>query len=270
MSFQIGDDCIIDETATIKVLHGRIGPRTIIRAGAIIEGYHVEIGAESYLDIRARIGGGSCWDNIAYLKAGDWLHMGVDSHINTARGVNIGHEVGIGVETKIFTHGAYLPVTEGFPMEWDGVRIGDRVWLPHAWVNPGVVIGSNVVVAAMSLVNKSLPDGCFAAGIPAKVIKENTYPTSNTETIRRAVVSAGVMANYIYEDQLGGKAVNIMSGDRTTFMTDERNFIDIKNRIFTGPVTTFSGIFKNQLRRYGIRFRYYAKDGEYIPWETTP
>ena len=32
----------------------------------------------------------------------------------------------------------------------------DRVWLPNAWVNPGVTIGANVVVAARSLIHRPL------------------------------------------------------------------------------------------------------------------
>ena len=44
--------------------------------------------------------------------------------------------------------------------------------------NNNVVVGDNVVIGTNSLVNKSLPDGCLAAGIPCKVIKENMYPKS--------------------------------------------------------------------------------------------
>jgi acetyltransferase-like isoleucine patch superfamily enzyme len=35
----------------------------------------------------------------------------------------------------------------------------------------GVTIGDNSVVAAMSVVTKSLPTNCIAAGVPAKVVK---------------------------------------------------------------------------------------------------
>ena len=265
MSFQIGKDCIIDETATINVIHGRIGPRTIIRAGAIIEGYHVEIGAESYLDIRARIGGGSCWERDSYLVAGEWLHMGVDSHINTARPVEIGYEVGLGVGTKIFTHGAYLSALNGYPTQWDRVWIGKHVWLPHAWVNPGVRIGHCVVVAAMSLVNRNLPFGCLAGGIPVKILKKKKYPRQLSKFEWDEIASKiFIQAQADYGDHIGTQFIK-----PGCFETSEGTIFDLKGRHISGKVTQFSEIFKNQLRRNGIRFRYYAKDGEYVPWETS-
>jgi acetyltransferase-like isoleucine patch superfamily enzyme len=247
--FEFGKDVTIEQGVHINVREGFIGDRSIIRSGARIEGQRVVLGTESYLDHGALIGGGSCFDEVAFLEAGCWFHMGWDSQVNIARGVEVGDEVGLGIETKIFTHGAYLPIDCGFPVQWAGVRIGRRVWLPNAWVNPGVTIGNNVVVAARSLVNKDLPPGCFAGGIPAKVIKENEYP-------RR---SAAWALLEIEDDKLRcGRQVLV--GD-TVFNISERTII--------GPVTEESEKAKNQLRRNGIRFKYYAKDGEYVPWNVS-
>jgi NDP-sugar pyrophosphorylase family protein len=175
--------------------------------------------------------------------------MGVDSHINIAKYVYIGDEVGVGIGTKIFTHGAYLSAFDGFPVKWGSVIIGSNVWLPHAWVNPGVVIGDNVVVSAMSLVNRNLPSGCLAGGIPVKILKKNVYPNKYTdwdEIIRD-----------IYKD-----TVNIIGSSPMVGNT----YFDIENRTITGSVTNWHRVFKNQLRRNGIRFRYKEENGEYVPW----
>jgi maltose O-acetyltransferase len=52
------------------------------------------------------------------------------------------------------------------------VHIGNNVWLgSRVIVLKGVTIGDNSVVAAMSVVTKSLPTNCIAAGVPAKVVK---------------------------------------------------------------------------------------------------
>ena len=103
--------------------------------------------------------------------------MGTDSQINTATGVTLGHSVGVGINSKIFTHGAYIDSFNlGAPVQWAPVSIGNNVWLPNAWVNPGVVIGDNVVVAAMSLINRDIPPGSLAGGIPVKILKENYLP----------------------------------------------------------------------------------------------
>ena len=39
---------------------------------------------------------------------------------------------------------------------------------------PGVTVGENAVVGAMSFVNCDIPDNCVAEGVPAKVIRSMT------------------------------------------------------------------------------------------------
>ena len=53
------------------------------------------------------------------------------------------------------------------------VMIGKNVWLGvEVSVLKGVTIGEGAVVGAKSLVNKSIPSDCIAAGIPAAVIRK--------------------------------------------------------------------------------------------------
>lgn len=252
---EIGKDVTIEYGATITADSGKIGDRSIIRAGARIEGTHVEIGRESYLDYGAWIGGGSCTDKEAYLKAGDWLHMGWNSQINIARGVDIGDEVGIGIETKVFTHGAYLPADFGFPVQWGFVQIGCRVWLPNAWVNPGVIIGDNVVVAAKSLVNEDLPSGCFAAGIPARVMRIRCYPRE-TEVNLAEMLSILELPEFV---EIGDITIMVCKGPVPAVF-------DVRNRTINGAATLLTEQIKDQLRRNGIRFKYMEKNGIYVPW----
>ena len=52
------------------------------------------------------------------------------------------------------------------------VSIGNNVWLgSRVMVLKGVIIGDNSVVAAMSVVTKSIPADSLAAGVPARVIR---------------------------------------------------------------------------------------------------
>lgn len=51
----------------------------------------------------------------------------------------------------------------------DGAYIGMRATLV-ARQEDGLVIGKDAVIGACALVNKSIPDGAIAVGIPAKVI----------------------------------------------------------------------------------------------------
>jgi acyl-[acyl carrier protein]--UDP-N-acetylglucosamine O-acyltransferase len=59
---------------------------------------------------------------------------------------------------------------------FDEIHIGDYTWIPGAIINPGVKIGKNCVIGVNSLVTRDVPDGCLAAGSPAKIISENVFP----------------------------------------------------------------------------------------------
>jgi acetyltransferase-like isoleucine patch superfamily enzyme len=54
------------------------------------------------------------------------------------------------------------------------IEIGNHVWVgTNVTILKGVKIGDGVIIGANSLVNKDIPAKCLAAGVPAKVIKEN-------------------------------------------------------------------------------------------------
>ena len=266
--FYIGGDCQIHPSATINVLEGFIGNGSIIREDAVIEGRLVEIGREAVIGRRAHIGGGSCFTEGASLRAGDWMHMGTDSHINTATGVEVGHSFGLGVGSKIFTHGAYLDSFNlGAPSQWGSVTIGDNVWLPHAWVNPGVNIGSNVVISAMSLVNRDIPSGSLAGGIPVKILKEKFLPRKLNDLEKGKLI-------YLILDQLKNRSdfnknTDIVFKNNILFVLDgeSKSIFDLDKLTIAGQVSSNSVIVKDQLRRHGIRFRYSPMNAEWEPWE---
>lgn len=54
------------------------------------------------------------------------------------------------------------------------IFIGDNVWIgANVMVLKGVHIGNGAIIGAGSIVTKNIPERCMAAGIPAKVIREN-------------------------------------------------------------------------------------------------
>lgn len=271
MEFRVIAPRFVHPSAVINVRHGFIGPGALISEGVRIEGERVEIGRDAFFDRFAVIGGGSCFDPGAFMKAGDFLHVGWNAQINIARGVEIGHEFGCGMESKIFTHGAYIDSWRlGAPVQWDGVKIGDSVWLPNAWVNPGVSIGDNVVVAARSLVNRDIPSGAMAGGTPAKVLKENYLPRvmsdDEKEGLLRSICRDALLrlaAEHPEEHQrtateVTSSVISCSSGGDTSF--------DVGNRVIHGVVTPASRLIQDQLRRNGIRFRFEEAEGRWIPW----
>ena len=250
---RIGDNVKINVSEYLK-----IGDRSIILDNAIIEGRYVKIGKEAVIHEYSHIGGGSCFDWQSHLEIGDFLHLGKFGHINPARKIIIGDECGFGDQSKLWGHGAYLSSYEGFPVVFDDTRIGNRVWMPNAWVNPGVTIGSDVVIAAFSLVNSDIPSGCLAGGVPARILKEKVYPKEVSPSEKRSIIDKiayDIQLNLLFQED---KIVYSHKGSETVF--------DIKNRRIKGPSNQDTEKIKNQLRRNGIRFKYYSKNGRYVKW----
>lgn len=270
MAFRIGNNCKIDPSVHIDVKEGFIGDGAVINFGARIEGERVEIGREAFIDRFATIGGGSCFDPGAFLRAGDWFHMGMNSQVNLARGVTVGHEVGCGIETKIFTHGAYLDAAYlGAPVQWAPVTLGDSVWLPNAWVNPGVTIGSQVVVAARSLVNDDIPAGSLAGGVPAKILKANYLPRPLLREEREKIVASIIgTAKERYAAMVGAAVEGTTFDDPTLILREPTGttVFHLKEKWIDGPATSWALVVKDQLRRNGIRFRFSAREGKFFAW----
>lgn len=87
--------------------------------------------------------------------------------------ISVGSHCGITVGVKLFTHGGSRVLRNKYPKfdSFGKVTIGDYVYLGNnVLVMPGVEIGNHVLVAAGSVVTKSIPSNCVVAGNPAKYI----------------------------------------------------------------------------------------------------
>ena len=87
--------------------------------------------------------------------------------------ITIGHDVAISENVTIWDSDAHAIVGKEDKMT-QPIHIGNHVWIGNnVTILKGVTIGDGAIIAAGSLVNKNIPKGCLAAGVPAKVIKEN-------------------------------------------------------------------------------------------------
>lgn len=263
----LGNNVTIGSNVAINVKEKLvIGDRSIIGNNFLIEGREIEIGTEFWSGFNCIIGGGSCFEKPSKLKIGYWVHLGNYGMINTARPVTIGNEVGMGIETKIYTHGAYLSMIDGFPAEFGPIEIGNHVWLPYAVVLPNVHIGDNVVVGAGAMVTKDLPSGCLAVGMPAKPIKENCFPKKFTRQEKKQLLDDFVKhfvkdiesATVSYREALDEIWLLNEKGDWVRFNLPERHI--------SGEPTALSERLRNELRRYGVRFKSYPEGNGYRHW----
>lgn len=125
---------------------------------------------------------------LAYLAPGEstlrvWLHrmrgvrIGTDPHIGMAtlietsfpEWVSIGDHVTIGMRTTIIAHFVGLPPRK--EEKYASVRIEDEAFVgPGVIILPNVTIGRGAVVAAGSVVTRSVPPLTMVQGNPAKPV----------------------------------------------------------------------------------------------------
>lgn len=153
--------------------YSTIKPLTLIRCdGEVTIGNYTEISSFAVIYGCANF----CVGNKCYIGPQTWINVSED--------VVMGEGVGIGPRTMIFTHGSFLPYTEGYPVRFGKVTIGDTVWIPAGvFIQPGIQVGDNVLVNSRSVLTKSIPSGQYAAGFPAKPIRP-------MDKIRRSVTPA--------------------------------------------------------------------------------
>lgn len=136
----------------------------------ILEGARIEALKFSDLD-----------DNEPVISIGNRVSINPRVHIACVNSIRILDNVLIASNVFITDHGHGLPDFSDIEtppslrkvVSKGGVEINENVWLgENVVVLPGVSIGRNSVIGANSVVSKSIPPYCVAAGCPAKIIRK--------------------------------------------------------------------------------------------------
>ena len=156
------------------VIRGRsieIGRRVTVGAFCIFDGRDIAIGDDTVVREQVFVGGPLLPDS--KLSLGRRVRVFQTCFLNPSRPLTIGDDTGVGGRSSIFTHGSWQSVLDGYPVAFEPVDIGKNVWLPwHVFILPGVSIGDNATIGAGSVINRSVPAGVLAAGVPARVLRE--------------------------------------------------------------------------------------------------
>ncbi len=99
------------------------------------------------------------------LKLGRLTDIGAFTYINAKHGVEIGEAAQIGSHCSLYTVST-IDDKVGPIVLGRNCRIGS-----HSVVMPGVTVGEDAVVGAFSFVNKDIPAGCLAVGVPVRIIR---------------------------------------------------------------------------------------------------
>jgi acetyltransferase-like isoleucine patch superfamily enzyme len=105
-------------------------------------------------------------------------YIGPQCLINVEAPVRIGTGSALGPRSMVFTHGSFLPYTDGYWVRLAGVTVGDQVWCAAGvFLHPGVEIGDNSFVNSRAVVTQPIPAGSVAEGNPARVV----YPMARVQ-----------------------------------------------------------------------------------------
>jgi acetyltransferase-like isoleucine patch superfamily enzyme len=250
----IGDYCVINDNNNIlcessfKLDHnGFIGSNNTLCAREISFGEYL------FFDSNIMVGHGGKFNYDSFLTVGKGVMICAFVKLNTNYSIKIGDDVGIGEYVDIWTHGAYPAILNGFPSEFGPVEIGSHVWLPaKSTVLANIKIGNNVVIGVNSLINKNLPDGCFAAGMPVKIIKENVYPNRDPKLNQIKIEEILIE----YERLCEYKNIHAKTSYDTESETIYCNELayDTKTMKILGNLSEIQEDFRDFLRRRGIKF----------------
>jgi len=109
------------------------------------------------------------------LCMGDYSSVGAQSFLGCQGGVKIGSNVIIGPSFKVFSENHKYDDKIAIRLQGEvrkGVRVGDDCWFgANVTLLDGVTVGDGCVIAAGSVVNKSVLPGSIIAGVPAKLVK---------------------------------------------------------------------------------------------------
>jgi acetyltransferase-like isoleucine patch superfamily enzyme len=162
--FKVGRNCILGENVQINALS----------ENGVMFKNNVTIGQDSVLNCTGVVSSKGIG-----IKIGSFSAVGAQSFLGGQGGIQIGDDVIMGPQVKIFSENHNFDKTD-FPIRKQGERrkgvsIGNNCWIgAGVIILDGVTIGNGCVIAAGAVVTRSLPDNIIAAGIPAKQLKSRT------------------------------------------------------------------------------------------------
>ncbi len=120
-----------------------------------------------------------------HITLGDNIIININCTFVDCNEIAIGNNVLIASNVQIYTATHPTAIEERLVTDWAPdsstpyfrtyalpVKIEDNVWIGGGSILlPGVTIGKNTVIGAGSIVNRSIPGNCVAAGNPCRIIR---------------------------------------------------------------------------------------------------
>lgn len=99
----------------------------------------------------------------------------MNEHVQVTCGgiIEIGKGTAIGRDVVISNHDGHSVISPDYKI-CEPIKTGKHVWIGQgAVIRKGVTIGDGAIIASYAVVTRNVPPHSIAAGIPAKVIKND-------------------------------------------------------------------------------------------------
>ncbi len=111
------------------------------------------------------------------LGAGTTLHHKVRFMMHEPADIVLGSDCMVASDVQFLTsdnHTIFDATTKQRINPAGSIHIGDHVWLGlQTVILKGATVGSGSIVGLRAVVSGSIPENCMAAGVPARVVREN-------------------------------------------------------------------------------------------------
>jgi acetyltransferase-like isoleucine patch superfamily enzyme len=168
---------------THRIAGAKIGRHVSIHPGVLILAQKVEIGSEAKIKLgtmiyvrtfkfgrKSLIGFFTLARGDSDLIIGDRCTIGPKNMIRCDREVILGNYTGIGAGCYLYTHGCFLPVTEGYRATFGPIQIKDKAWISmRGTIGPGVTVEEGTMVMPGTVLIESISSKRLVAGNPAKL-----------------------------------------------------------------------------------------------------
>ncbi len=190
---QIGRGVSIGWFSTVMGRHISIGDYSAIRPLTVIHcGGDLSIGRYSIISSFTLVYGA------AGMWIGDHCYIGPQSLINTEEEVRMGDWSALGARCMVYTHGSFLPYTEGYWVRFAPVSIGRRVWCAAGvFLHPGTTIGDNSFVNSRAVVSGEIPGDSIVEGHPAQVVNTMSRMRRTITPRRLEVIAAQMLRHFL-------------------------------------------------------------------------
>ena len=242
---------------TVKIICDRIsiGDGTVIVGDTKITCKECTVGKNNFFNniwIEGSLNAGN-----TKIKIGNENLILQNTRLNCNDYLEIGDDVNIGQNVSIWTHASSMNILNGYPFTKAPVKIGSHVWITAGTtIMPGIEIGSHVIIGNSSVVNKNIPGGCFAAGCPVKIIKNNVFPKKLTVDEKKKILQDCIRE---YKELLKLKPfsakLRIINDLSIEFVVnDKKTIFDCNSKEIKGELNEHSEDFRDFLRYRGIKF----------------